>query len=615
MHVTPLSLLRRLCRWGVAWTLGLAAPALWAAHGYAIWGELKYPEGFTHFDYVNPQAPKGGELRLVSNLRVSNFDKYNPFTLRGTAPAYLSGLMFDSLLTGALDETGSGYGLLADDVRAAPDGLSVVFRLRDTAKFHNGDPVLAADVKFSFDTLLGPYTSPAYKTILADVAGLDVLGERTVRFRFKRPNRELPLTVGAIPIFSRQWGNETDPATGQRKTFDKVVMDPPIGSGPYTIGPVKFGRDITYVRDPGYWARDLPVRRGTANFDRISVKIYKDNTARLEALKAGEFDLMRFFSAGDWARRVNGRKFDSGELVKIELPHKLPTGFQSYVLNTRRKPLDDIRVREALDLAVDYEWMNRQMFYGAYQRVRGLFGNTECAADGPPSPEELALLEPGRAQLPPAVFGPMYAPPRTDGGQSLRDNLRKAQALLREAGWTVQDGVLKNAQGEPLVLEYLDSNETGARVVSPWIRNLQKLGITLRFRPVDFALYQQRLRTFDFDIISIAFQGTTNPGAEYADLFGSEAAKTPDSGNYAGIANPVVDRLIGRMVGAKTKPDFLAACRALDRAIAHSHILIPQWSASTHRLAYNAWRLQRPPEMPPYATGEAWAIDTWWAKQ
>ena len=613
MHVMSRPFPHTLRRWAVAGALALAAPALWAAHGYAIWGELKYPDGFTHFDYVNPQAPKGGELRLVSNLRVSTFDKYNPFTLRGSAPAYLSELMFDSLLTGALDETGAGYGLLAEDVQAAPDGLSVTFHLRDTAKFHNGDPVLAADVKFSFDTLLGPHTSPAYKTILADVAGLDVLGERTVRFRFKVPNRELPLTVGAIPIFSHQWGNEIDPATGQRKTFDKVVMDPPIGSGPYKIGPVKFGRDITYVRDPGYWARDLPVRRGTANFDRITVKIYKDSTARLEALKAGEFDLMRFFSAGDWARRVNGRKFDSGELVKGEFTHKLPTGFQSYVLNTRRKPLDDIRVREALGLAVDYEWMNRQMFYGAYQRVRGLFGNTECAADDTPSPDELALLEPGRAKLPPAVFGPMYSPPRTDGDHSLRDNLRQAQALLREAGWTVQDGLLKNAQGEPMVLQYLDSNETGARVVSPWIRNLEKLGITLRFRPVDFALYQQRLRTFDFDIISINFQGTPNPGAEYADLFGSQAAKTPDSGNFSGIANPAVDRIITRMVGAKTKPDFIAACRALDRAISHSHILIPQWSASTHRMAYNAWRLQRPPQMPPYAPGEAWAIDSWWA--
>lgn len=610
--MTFFSACRRLCLILPAWLM-LSMP-VWAAHGYAIWGELKYPAGFTHFDYVNPQAPKGGELRLVSNLRTSTFDKYNPFTLRGSAPAYLTNLMFDSLLTGALDENGAGYGLLAEDVQAAPDGLSVTFRLRSTARFHNGDPVLAADVKHSFDTLMGPHTSPVYKTILAEVAGLDVLDERTVRYRFRKPNRELPLTVGGLPVFSRQWGNQIDPKTGQRKTFDQVVTDIPIGSGPYRIGPVNFGRDITYVRDPAYWARDLPVRRGTANFDRITVKIYKDNTARLEALKAGEFDLMRFFSAGDWARRVTGKRFDSGELVKGEFQHRLPTGFQSYVLNTRRPPLDDIRVRQALGLALDYEWMNRQMFYGAYQRVRGLFGNTDCSAQGMPSPAELALLEPWRGQLPAAVFGPAYVPPRTDGDQSLRQNLRQAQALLREAGWTVRDGALRNAQGKPLVLEYLDSAEVGARVVAPWTRNLEKLGVQLRFRPVDFALYQQRLRTFDYDIISLAYGGTSTPGAEYADLFGSQAARTEDSGNHTGLANPAVDAIIERMTAASDRASFTAACRALDRAVSHSHVLIPQWSATTHRMAYNAWRLARPEGMPPYASGEVWAIDTWWAR-
>ena len=355
----------------------LAVPC-WAAHGYALWGDLKYPPGFPHFDYVNPGAPKGGELRLVSNLRVSTFDKYNPFTIKGSAPAYLTGLMFDSLLIGALDETGSGYGLLAEDVQMAPDGLSATFRLRKEARFHNGDPVLAADVKHSYDTLMGPFTSPAFKTALEDVAGLDVLDERTVRYRFKRVNREVPLTVGGLPVFSRKWGMEN----GKAKPFDQVVMDIPIGSGPYKIGPVRFGKDITYVRDPAYWARDLNVRRGSANFERVTVKIYKDNTARLEALKAGEFDLMRFFSAGDWARRVNGKRFTTGELVKGEFRHRLPSGFQSYVLNTRNDKLKDVRVREALGLAIDYEWMNRQMFYNSYQRVSGLFGNTDCQADG-----------------------------------------------------------------------------------------------------------------------------------------------------------------------------------------------------------------------------------------
>ncbi len=591
--------------------LAACAPVTWAAHGYALWGDMKYPPGFIHFDYVNPDAPKGGEIRLVSNLRLSTFDKYNPFTIRGAAPAYLSQLMFDSLLAGSLDEEGAGYGLLAEDVAVAPDGLSATFKLRKNARFHNGDPVLAQDVKHSYDTLIGPDTSPAYKTLLIDVAGVDVVDARTVRYRFKRPNRELPLTVGGLPVFSRKWG--------EGKPFNEVVMEPPIGSGPYKIGPVKFGKDITYVRDPDYWAKDLNVRRGTANFDRINVKIYKDNTARLEALKAGEFDLMAFYSAGDWARRVNGKRFDTGELVKGEFQHKLPTGFQSYVLNTRRPLLQDVRVRQALGLAVDYEWMNRQMFYNSYQRVRGLFGNTSCAATGMPSAEELALMTPWRGKIPDAAFGPADEPPRTDrphdpavGG--LRENLRRAQKLLADAGWTVQNGTLRNAQGQPFVLEYLDSNEGGARVVTPWMRNLEKLGITLRFRPVDFALYQQRLQKFDFDVTTIAYVGTANPGQEYADLFGSQAADTEDSGNLAGVKSPAVDALLDRMVSAKTKPDYLAACHALERVITHSHVFIPQWYSGTHRMAYNAWRLQKPKVTPPYFRGEAWAIDAWWAR-
>jgi len=580
----------------------------WAAHGYALWGELKYPPGFAHFDYVNPTAPKGGEIRLVGNSRASTFDKYNPFTIKGSAPTYLSELMFDSLLAGSLDEAAAAYGLLAEDVSVAPDRLSATFRLRPEARFHNGDAVQARDVKHSFDTLIGPHTSPAYKTLLVDVAGVDVLDERTVRFRFRQPNRELPLTVGGLPVFSHQWG--------AGKPFDQVVMDEPIGSGPYRIGPVKFGKDITYVRDARYWARDLNVRRGTGNFDRVQVRIYRDNTARLEALKAGEFDLMAFYSAGDWARRVNGPKFRSGELVKGEFRHRLPTGFQSYVLNSRRPLLRDARVRQALGLAIDYEWMNRQMFYQSYTRVRGIFGNTECAASGLPDEAQLALMTPFRADIPPAAFGPAFEPPRTDGSDNgLRENLRRAQHLLAEAGWRVQGGVLTNAQGQPLVLEYLDSNEGGARVVTPWMRNLEKLGVRLNFRPVDFALYQQRLQKFDFDITTIAYQGTLNPGQEYADLFGSRAADTEDSGNLAGVKNPAIDSLISHMVGARAHPEFLAACRALERVVSHGHYLLPQWYSPVHRLAYNAWRLDKPAVVPPYFRGEAWAIDTWWARR
>jgi microcin C transport system substrate-binding protein len=588
----------------------LAAPC-WAAHGYALWDDLKYPAGFTAFDYVNAAAPRGGELRLVSNQRYSTFDKYNPFTIKGAPPAYLAALMFDSLLAGSMDETASGYGLLAEDVAVAPDRLSVTFRLRPQARFHNGAPVEAADVKHSYETLIGPYVSPSYKTSLEDVAGCDVIDARTVRFRFKKPNRELPLTVGGLPIFSRAWGMEN----GKAKPFDQVVMDIPIGSGPYKIGPVRFGKDITYVRDPNYWARDLPVKRGSDNFDRITVKIYRDATARLEAFKAAEFDMMSFYSAGDWARRVNGKRFDSGELVKKAFEHKQPAGFQSFVLNSRRPFLSDSRVRQALDLALDFEWMSRNLFYNGYPRVRDLFGNTDCAATGLPSTEEVALLQPLRSGIPAAVFGPMYEPPTTEGpGHSLRDNLRKAQALLKQAGWEYRDGALRNAKGEPMVLEYMDSKEGGIRTVAPWMRNLEKLGIGLTFASVDFALYQQRLDKFEFDITTINFPGTHDPGQQLADVFGSKAADTESSGNFMGVKSPAVDALVQAVVSAKSKAQLLPACRALDRVIMHSHYLVPQWTLTAHRIAYNQQRLAFKSPMPPYANGEEWVMFTWWAK-
>ncbi len=596
--------------------VALSAPAMaWAGHGYALWGELKYGPDFKHFDYVNPDAPKGGELRLVSNVRSSTFDKYNPFTLRGNAPAYLSGMLFDTLLTGSADELGSAYGLLAEDVTVSPDRMSATFKLRSEARFHNGDPVMAVDVKHSFETLLGPHTSPGYKFIYQDVEGLDVVDERTVRFRFKKPSRDLPLTVGGLPVFSHKWGDEIDPETGKRKTFDKVVMDIPIGSGSYKIGPVRFGKDITYVRDPNYWGKDLAPNIGTNNFDRVTVKIYKDSTSKLEALKGGEIDLMRFFSAGDWARRVKGKRFDSGQLVKKEFQHSLPAGFQSYFLNTRRAPLDDKRVRQALDLALDYEWMNRRLFFGSYTRVRSLFGNTPCEAKGMPDAAQVALMKAYGDEIPADSFGPAYEPPRTDGASSLRANLLKARALLAEAGWKVRDGALRNADGKAMEIEILESGEGRIRVVTPWIRALEKLGITLKYRQVDFALYQQRLRTFDFDIVSLAFRGSANPGIEYLDLFGSKAASTADSSNFTGIASKAVDGLIKSMAGADNKPDYLAACRALDRVIMHSHVLVPAWYASTHRIAYDQTRIEPPKTMPPYAEAESWAIGTWWSRR
>ena len=587
------------------------APSLWAAPGYAVWGAFKYPPGFAHFDYVNPQAPRGGELRLVAGSRISTFDKYNPFTLKGTAPSFLGDLLFESLLTGSMDEIGVGYGLLAEDVEVAPDRLSATFRLRSEARFHNGDPVRAADVKHSYDTLVSKYAAPSYATLLADVAGCDVLDERTVRYRFKKADRQLPLVVGGLPVFSSKWGGG--------KTFDQVVTDTPIATGPYRIGPVRFGKDITYVRDPGYWARNLPVRRGMNNFDRITVKIYRDNTAQLEALKAGEFDLMLFFSAGDWARRRNGPRIDKGDLVKMNFEHRTPDGFYSYVLNNRLDKFKDRRVRMALELAMDYEWMNVHLFRGSYKRVKGIFGNTDCEANGPTPPEQAALLEPFRPALPPEVFGPMAVPPRTDGPNSLRDNLLKARALLKEAGWEYRDGALRNARGEPFRMELLDTTEARAVTTTvAWRRALAKLGIEMTIRTVDFALYQERLDNYSFEMVGISYPGTHFPGSDYAELFGSKAADTPGSGNLAGIKNPAIDALIAKITGADNRDEFLAACRSLDRVIAHGHYMVPAWTSSVQRVAYSVWKLERPKEVPPHPPEGVpymdWPMTTWWAR-
>jgi microcin C transport system substrate-binding protein len=586
--------------------LVLCIPSARAGHAYSLWGDIKYPAGFAHFEYANPKAPKGGELVAVSNLRVSTFDKYNPFTMKGTEPAYLSSLLFESLLVGAMDELGTAYGLLAEDVEVASDGLSATFRLRANARFHDGKPVLAEDVKHSFDTLNGKYVKPSYRTLLEDVSRVEVLAPNLVRFFFKRKNRELPLTVGGLPIFSREWG--------KGKTFDKVVTDPPIGSGPYKIGDVKYGKDITYLRDPNYWGKDLNVNQGTGNFERITIKIYKDNVARLEGLKAGEFDFMQFYSAGDWARRAVGKRFDQGLLVKGEFKHSLPTGFQSYIFNTRRELFKDLRVRQAIGLAHDFNWMSRQLFYGLYKPVYGMFGNTDCASGGEPSAEELALLEPWRSQIPSAVFGPPARQPNANGEDRLRENLRQAQALLREAGWTIQSGVLKNQKGEALQFEHLDSQESRGANFSSWQRNLAKLGIQFKLRVVDFALYQQRLAKFDYDMISINFPGTNNPGSEYADLFGSKAAMIEDAGNYSGIQSKAVDTLIDAMVTAQSKKDLVPACRAFERVIAHSHIMIPQWYSGQHNVAYNPIKLDKPAVMPKYFRADAWLLGMWWAK-
>ena len=584
-------------------------PSAWAAHAYAQFGDIKYPAGFHHFDYVNLKAPKGGDFSLVAPVIANNFDKYNPFTLKGTSPPGLTNLMFETLLTGNFEEPSTAYGLLADDVTVAPDGLSVTFHLNPKARFNNGDPVLAADVKHSFDMLNSKQASPQYPAYFGGVSGVKVLDERTIRFEFKRADKELPLIVGSLPVFSHKWGV----VNGKLKPFDEIVMEEPITSGPYRIGPVNSGRDITYVRDPRYWGADLNVRRGQYNFDRVTYRMYLDNVAAFEGFKAGEFDFIESYVSKDWVRQYKGPRFDSGELVKKTLPHRNAANFQGFIFNTRLSKFKDPRVREAIGLAMDFEWMNRQLFYGIYKRINSFFTNSDYEAKGLPDKDELALLEPLRAKLPPAVFNqPVPQPPTTNPPGSLRDNLRRARDLLAAAGWTYRDGQLRNAKGEPFTIEFLDNSPSMGRVVTPMIRNLEKLGIQASYRVVDYAVYEKRMKHFDYEMESLALPGQEVPGSELRQYYHSSMANVEGSDNLMGVADPAVDALIDKVATARNKPELIVATRALDRVLRHQRLAVMHWYSNTFRVAWRGGRFGQPTTIPPHYRPEAWALSCWW---
>ncbi|MEX3961526.1 extracellular solute-binding protein [Paraburkholderia sp. EG286B] len=598
---------------GLALACGLLAmPCAHAVYAIAQYGEPKYPQGFAHFDYVNPHAPKGGTLVLANPDRLTSFDKFNPFTLRGNAAPGL-GMLFESLTTGSLDEVASAYGLLADDIRIAPDALSVTFHINPKARFSNGDPVTAEDVKFSLDTLKSRQAAPSMQAYFSEITRAVVVDPATIRFEFRSNNRELPLIAGGMPVFSHKWGLRPD---GSRIAFDQLAFEQPIGSGPYVIDRYSNGRTITYKRDPNYWGKELPVRVGTNNFERITYKLYSDDVARLEAFKAGEYDALVEYVARNWVRRDVGKRFDSGELIKKEFPQHNGTGMQGFVMNLRKPVFQDVRVRRALDLALDFPWLNRMLFYSQYRRIDSWFANTQLQAKGLPSPGELALLEPWRKSLDPAVFGPPPLQPDTTPPGSLRANLLKARALLAEAGWTYRDGALRNEKGEPFTFEVLDDTSAStqwAPIMAQYTQALRRLGIQVNYRSVDFALYQKRLDAFDFDMTTIKFPDVQVPGAEQVDRFGSKAADEPGSGNLLGLKSPAVDAILKALTQAQTLQQLLDATHALDRVLMHGYYVVPQWYSATHRVAFKN-TLAYPAKLPLYYGANDWIISTWWFK-
>ena len=574
--------------------------AAFAVSAMGMGYDPKYPPDFDHFDYVNPRAIKGGEL-VLSGL--GTFDSLNPYLLKGISADGLGELVFESLLEKSLDEPFTMYGLLADDFTLADDGLSVTFHINPKARFSNGKQVTAADVKYSFDTLMSKAAHPQFRVYYADVESAEVLDRLTVRFKFRQRNRELHMIVGEIPIFSPDWAGD--------KAFDKLDDVKPIASGPYIVDSYDRGKFIHYIRNPNYWAKDLPVRRGMYNFDRITYKYYKDSTIALEAFKAGEFDFFFENYSKRWARSHVGLRYDSGEIIKTELPHKNNAGMQGFAMNLRREKFQDVRVRKALSLAYDFEWANDHLFYNQYVRCDSYFSNSELASSGLPQGKELELLNQFRDQLPPELFTTVWKPPTTVPPDSLRGNLRKARDLLAQAGWHVRDGVLKNDKNEAFTIDVLLVQKGFDRIFAPYAHNLEKLGIDMNYRTVDDSLYKRRIDNFDFDLVVVSFPESVSPGNELKNMFSSEAASMKGSRNLPGIASPVVDALVERVIESENRAQLVTATHALDRVLLFGEYLVPNWYIDIHRIAYSK-KLKRPKTLPLYYDPVTWLLKAWW---
>jgi len=568
-------------------------------HGLSAFGDLKYPPDFKHFDYVNPDAPKGGRLASRGILARDTFDSFNGFILKGTWPENI-GLLFDTLMARATDEPDSMYGLVAKTADLAPDRKSVTFQLREEARFADGSKLTGDDVCDSF-RLIKDYGDERIRIAIRDIEKCDVLAPYEVRYSFKGDNtRDLPLSIAALPILSKAYYATHD--------FTKTSLDPPLGSGPYKIGGFKAGQYVSYARRPDYWGADLPVNKGRFNFDEVRIEYFKDRTAVVEALKAGVLDLHEEFTSRDWATAYNTKSVAEGRLIKDVLPDNTPSGAQGLYFNMRREKFQDVRVRKAFDLAFDFEWMNTNLFYGSYKRTTSFFENSALMAKGKPSPEELQILEPFRKELRPEVFEDAYLPPLSDGSGQDRKLLRQASQLLAEAGWKREGTFLVNAKGEKFTVEFLIDGPTSERILAPYAKNLRLLGIDTTLRGIDPAQQEQRMKDFDFDVDIVRLVGGQTPGDELKAQFSSDAAKTIGSYNLSGIALPAVDGLIDKMVAAKSREELMYAGRALDRVLRAEHIWVPNWGKASHWIVH--WDIfEKPKIKPEYDRG---ITDTWW---
>lgn len=569
------------------------------AHGVALHGTPKYPVDFKHLDYITPGAPKGGEIRMAV---IGGFDTLNAYILKGEQAAGLSSI-YETLMESTNDEPNSAYGLLAESISYPEDRSYVSFKLRKEAKFNDGTPVTVQDVIWSFNTLKTK-GHPFYRSYYREVAKVEKIGEHEVKFTFSKPgNTELPMIMGQLPILpEHDW---------VKRKFEETTLEKPIGSGPYQIESFEAGRSIVYTRVKNWWGANLPINVGRYNFDRIRYDYYRDQTVAHEAFLAGKWDFKLENVAKNWATAYNAPVVKDGLVKKEEIANQLPQGMQAFVYNLRRPIFQDIKVREALAYAFDFEWSNKSLAFGAYHRTSSYYENSELAGHGLPSADELKILEPYRGKIPDRVFTESYEPPKTDGSGNNRANMRKAQELLASAGWTLKGAELVNAKGEPFKFEILIESPMFERWIQPFIRNLEKLGIKADLRLADSAQYQNRMNDFAFDMIIHVFPQSLSPGNEQLDNWGSAKADVPGSRNICGIKDKVVDELTDKLIRAKDRKELVTITKALDRVLLWNFNVIPQWHTKSYRVAY--WDIfGRPAINPPYGLP---VTETWWVDE
>ena len=570
--------------------------ASWS-YGLSMYGHFKYPAHFSHFQYTNPNAPKGGVFKQAA---IGSFDSLNPFIVKGHAASGIT-MIYDTLLKQAADEPFSSYGLIAEQVKVADDFSSVSFLINKNARFHDGQPILAGDVKFSFE-LLTAQGAPHYRSYYAGVKEVVVDNPQQVTFYFKETgNRELALIIGQLPILPEHYWRD--------KSFAKSSLAIPLGSGAYQVGSFKPAKRITYQRIKDYWAKDLPVNKGMYNFDTLIFDYYRDDSVAFEAFKSGAFDYRLETSSKRWATGYRGDNFSAGKIVSATIADKTPQGMQGFWFNLRKEKFKNSHVREAVSLLFDFEWANKTLFYGAYTRINSFYAGSELATAQEISEPEIAILSPYKALLPASVFQPIYFP-KTDADGNVRLQMRKAVKLLEQAGYQLKDSKMQDKDGQQLSFEFLLYSKDFERIVHPFRRNLQRIGIKTSIRLVDVSQFINRLNSFDFDVVSLRKGQSISPGNEQLGYWGCESRMQAGTANWSGICLPVIDKLVKKLIMVNTRDELVNTTKALDRVLLTQHMVIPQWYLPAYRIAY--WdKFSRPQTLPVYDLG----LSTWWIKQ